>query len=148
VYDRAAIMEHPDLLEEGFWEPSFHRRFRAAGRRLMLDPNLVVIHHGTVTARSFTRQRYLHGRAYGMERAERGSVPRNLLLLLLSPLIAPLLLARVVLRMARRPAYRRKLLTAFPWLVCFASAWAAGEATGYLATLGRRAAVVQPKGYA
>jgi len=148
VYDRAAIMEHSDLLEEGFWEPSFHRRFRAAGRKLMLDPDLVVIHHGTVTARSFTRQRYLHGRAYGTERAERGSVARNLFLLLLSPLVAPLLLARVVLRMAKRPAYRGKVLPAFPWLVRFATAWAAGEAAGYLATLGRRGAVVRSKGYA
>jgi hypothetical protein len=148
VYDRAAIMEHPDLLEEGFWEPSFHRRFRAAGRKLMLDPNLVVIHHGTVSARSFTRQRYLHGRAYGTERAERGSAARNLILLLLSPLVAPLLLTRVLLRMAKRPAYRGKLLPAFPWLVRFATAWAAGEAAGYVTALSRRGAVVQSKEYA
>ena len=138
VYDRAAIMEHPDLLHQGFWEPSFHRRFRAAGRLLMLDPDLVVIHHGTVSSGSFARQRYLHGRAYGIERAERGRAARNLMLLISSPLVTPLLLARIVSRIARRPAYRAKLLPAFPWLVRFTFAWAAGEAGGYFATLRRR----------
>ena len=64
IYDRAAIVEHPDLLAEGFWEPSFHRRFRTAGRKLSIDPALVVVHHGTVSGGSFAHQRYLHGRAY------------------------------------------------------------------------------------
>ncbi|MEO6435635.1 MAG: hypothetical protein ABIP55_07720, partial [Tepidisphaeraceae bacterium] len=139
VYDRAAIMEHPDLLRDGFWEPSFHRRFHAAGRKLMLDPDLVVIHHGTILAQSFARQRYLHGRAYGIERASRGSLARNLFLLVSSPLVTPLLLARIVSRIAQRPAYRSKLLPVFPWLVRFTRAWASGEAGGYLSTLRTRA---------
>jgi hypothetical protein len=135
VYDRAAILEHPDLLRQGFWEPSFHRRFRAAGKRLALDPNLVIVHHGTVSGRSFARQRHLHGRAYGIERAERASFARNLLLLLSSALVPPLLLARIVARIVRRPHYRARLFTAFPWLVRFTFAWATGEAGGYASTL-------------
>jgi hypothetical protein len=135
VYDRAAILEHPDLLRQGFWEPSFHRRFRAAGKRLALDPNLVVVHHGTVSGRSFARQRHLHGRAYGIERAGQASVVRNLLLLLSSPLVPPLLLARILARIVRRPRYRARLFTAFPWLVRFTFAWATGEAGGYASTL-------------
>ncbi|MEO8454766.1 MAG: hypothetical protein ABI454_06375 [Sphingomicrobium sp.] len=135
VYDRAAILEHPDLLRLGFWEPSFHRRFRAAGKKLALDPKLLVVHHGTVSGRSFARQRYLHGRAYGIERAERASFVRNLLLLLSSPLVPPLLLLRIVDRIIRRPRYRAMLFTAFPWLVRFTFAWAAGEAAGYASTL-------------
>ena len=135
VYDRAAILEHAGLLHEGFWEPSFHRRFRAAGRRLALDPDLVVVHHGTVSAQNFAFQRYLHGRAYGIERAERASFGRNLLLLMSSPLVAPLLLARIVSRIARRPRYRGRLLKAAPWLVRFTFAWAKGESFGYASTL-------------
>jgi hypothetical protein len=135
VYDRAAILEHPDLLQEGFWEPSFHRRFRAAGRKLALQSDLVVVHHGTVSAHDFAHQRYFHGRAYGIERAERGSFPRNLFLLLSSPLVAPLLLARIVARIARRPHYRAKILSASPWLLRFTFAWAMGEAGGYASTL-------------
>ena len=104
----------------------------------MLDPDLVVIHHGTVSGSSFARQRYLHGRTYGIERAGRGSAARNLMLLISSPLVTPLLLARIVSRIAKRPAYRAKLLPAFPWLVRFTFAWAAGEAGGYFAALRRR----------
>ena len=138
VYDRDAIMQHSDLLDEGFWEPSFHRRFRAAGRKLSIDPTMIVVHHGTVSAENFAHQRYLHGRAYGMERAERGGPARNLLLLLSSPLVPPLLLARIVSRIAKKPAYRSKLLVAFPWLLRFTLAWAGGEAGGYVSTLARQ----------
>ena len=138
VYDRLEILKHPDLLKEGFWEPSFHRRFQADGRKLSLDPEMIVVHQGTVSAESFAQQRYLHGRAYGIERAERGSVMRNLLLLASSPLVPPLLLARIVSRIARKPAYRSKLVTSFPWLVRFTLAWARGEAGGYASTLGGR----------
>ena len=151
VYDRAAIMEHRDLLEAGFWEPSFHRRFRAAGRKLMLDPELVVVHHGTVSARSFARQRYLHGCAYGVERAERATLAHNLLLLFSSPLITPLLLARVVSKIVKRPKYRAKIVPAFPSLVRFTLAWASGEASGYLATLRKKrrdGVSMQSKGHA
>jgi hypothetical protein len=135
VYDRAAILEHADLLREGFWEPSFHRRFRNAGKKLALDPDLVVVHHGTVSAQNFARQRYLHGRAYGIERAERAGFTRNLLLLLSSPLVPALLLGRIFIRIARRPRYRGRLLVAMPWLVRFTFAWAIGEASGYASTL-------------
>ena len=135
IYDRAAILEHPDLLRGGFWEPSFHRRFRAAGRKLALDPGMIVVHHGTVPARSFARQRYLHGRTYGIERAERAGFARNLILLLSSPLVTPLLLSRIVGRIASRPRYRAKLIPALPWLLRFTFAWALGEAGGYAMTL-------------
>jgi hypothetical protein len=135
VYDRAAILEHADLLREGFWEPSFHRRFRNAGKKLALDLDLVVVHHGTVSAQNFARQRYLHGRAYGIERAERAGFTRNLLLLLSSPLVPALLLGRIFIRIARRPRYRGRLLVAMPWLVRFTFAWAIGEACGYASTL-------------
>ncbi len=135
VYDRAAILEHADLLREGFWEPSFHRRFRNAGKKLALDPDLVVVHHGTASAQDFARQRYLHGRAYGIERAERAGFTRNLLLLLSSPLVPALLLGRIFIRIARRPRYRGRLLVAMPWLVRFTFAWAIGEACGYASTL-------------
>jgi len=138
IYDRAAIMEDPDLLDEGFWEPSFHRLFRAAGRKLSIDPELLVVHHGTVGAASFARQRHLHGISYGTERAERSSAGRNLAFLLASPLVPFVLLGRIVSRIAKNPNYRSKLLPAFPWLAWFTLAWAAGEARGYASTLVKR----------
>lgn len=144
VYDRAAILEHADLLRGGFWEPSFHRRFRNAGKKLALDPDLVVVHHGTVSARSFARQRHLHGRAYGIERAQRAGLAPNVLLLLSSPVVPAVLLGRIVARIAGRPRYRAKLLVALPWLVRFTFAWAMGEARGYASTLFARRTAAAP----
>lgn len=138
IYDRAAVLEHQDLLKEGFWEPSFHRRFRAAGRALSIDPDMLVVHHGTVSARGFAHQRFLHGMSYGTERAERGSRGRNLMLLLSSPLVPPLLLGRIVSRIGKKPQYRGKLLPALPWLIWFTLAWSAGETRGYASTLATR----------
>ena len=138
IYDRAAILEHEELLEQGFWEPSFHRRFRASGKKLSLDPELRVVYHGTVSARSFADQRYSHGRAYGVERGKRASLGRNLLLIMSSPLVAPLLLVRIIARIRRLPHYRAQLARALPWLVRFTAAWASGEAAGYAIALIRR----------
>lgn len=138
IYRRTAIVAHSDLLAHGFWEPSFHRRFRAEGLKLCLNPSLVLVHRGTLTPQSFARQRRLHGRAYGIERAERSGLATNMVLLLTSPLVTPVLLARVVRRISRQPQYRTKLLRAFPWLLRFTFSWAAGETSGYAAVLARR----------
>lgn len=150
IYDRAAILAHPDLLAQGFWEPSFHRRFHVDGRNLALDPGLVVVHHGTVSVRNFARQRHLHGRVYGIERAQRSGLGRNLLLLLSSPLVPPLLLARIVARVARRPRFRGKLFPSLPWLLRFTFAWGSGEAIGYASMLRQRMGAgrpMQPEGH-
>jgi len=137
VYDRAAILACPDLLAEGFWEPSFHRRFHDAGRMLLLDPAIVVTHHGLVTASDFAAQRMAHGHEYGAERGGRASRMTALGLLLRSPLVPLLILARIVRREMARREYRRHLLPSLPWLLAFAVAWSAGEASGYAAALAK-----------
>ena len=139
VYDRDAIVAHPDLLADGFWEPSFHRRFRASGRKLVLDPGLVVIHHGLVSARDFTLQRHAHGRAFGIERGGRIGRAATTGLMLCSPILPALMLVRIISRVFAMPTYRTQLLRALPWLIWFTLAWVSGEALGYAASLVRSA---------
>lgn len=141
VYDRDACLAQDDLMADGFWEPSFHRRFREAGRAVALDPALLVVHHGLVPSASFAEQRRAHGFAYGLERGQRAGKGRALVLLAMSPLVLPLILMRISRRVGDRPHYKAKLLPSLPWLIRFAFAWASGEALGYLAALtGRKAA--------
>jgi hypothetical protein len=135
VYDRDAILACPDLLAEGFWEPSFHRRFHEGGRSMLLDPGIVVTHHGLVAPGHFTAQRLAHGYEFGLERGSRASTLGLIGLLLCSPLVPLLILLRIVRRVAVRAAYRRHLLSSLPWLLAFALAWSAGEARGYVAAL-------------
>lgn len=135
VYRRSAILAHPDLLELGFWEPSFHRRFHAAGLRLGMDPALRSDYVGQERGATFCRRRFQHGRAFGLARGSH--LPRSILTayLLASPLLPFLLLARIGTWSFRRPRYPRAFVIALPWLVAFCVAWSLGEGFGYLDSL-------------
>ena len=135
LYRRSDLLRHPDLLQRGFWEPSFHHRFRAEGLRLVLDPGLRVIHRNRYTARQYMRQRLAHGREFGLTRASDSSFPRRLLLVLLAPGIFPLVLTRIARRAFGKPALRKQFAATWFWLLLFLTAWVAGEVSGYLASL-------------
>jgi hypothetical protein len=133
IYRRKNILEHPDLLKKGFWEPSFHARFRDAGMMLEFDPELRVVHRNRYTTRQFFSQRLAHGRAFGLARAEQLSTGKRILLIALSPLLPIVFMAKIVTGVLRRGGYTSRLLLAFPWLLVFLLGWGLGEAKGYLA---------------
>ena len=134
VYDRDAILQHPDLLQIGFWEPSFHARFRQAGQSLLLQPELRVVHRNRYSSWQFFQQRLAHGCEFGLARAREISAARRAVLIVLSPLLPGLFLLKIVRSVMQQRRYRSKLLTATPWLLFFLLAWGLGEARGYLAS--------------
>ena len=133
LYRREDILQNSDLLEDGFWEPSFHRRFHRTGLSLMLDPGLRVIHKNCYTTRQFFQQRLAHGKEFGMDRCEGISEGKRRLMLLLSPLIPFVFLSKICLRVLKRRKYFGKFLMSLPWLMIFLTAWGVGEANGYRA---------------
>lgn len=135
VYRTASIRMHGDLLEKGFWEPSFHRRFAAQGLSLLFDPSLLVAYNGREAPLAFTGQRFSHGREYGSSRANDAPFIRRLGWVCASPLIAPLIFARVIARACAYPRLRRILPSAVLWLMLFTVAWSLGEARGYVDAL-------------
>lgn len=135
IYRRAEILEHHDLLKEGFWEPSFHRRFLQQRLRLQLDPGLSVTYRGAEPAKAFPAHRHLHGRAYGRWRADQASTLMQIAMVLASPLIPIVLMLRILRRAWSHLQFRASLPSAFPWLLWFVLAWSAGEAGGYLAAM-------------
>ena len=56
LYRRRDILAQADLLAGGFWEPSFHARFRAAGQTLRIDPSLHMWHRNRYSPGQFFRQ--------------------------------------------------------------------------------------------
>jgi hypothetical protein len=138
VYQRADLLRHKDLLQGGFWEPSFHSRFRAEGIRLELDPRLRVIHRNCYSTRQFIAQRLAHGREFGLTRARQWPWPQRALLVLLAPGAFPILLGRILLNVWGKPQLLSQLTTGSFWLTIFALAWVAGEASGYCISLGDR----------
>jgi len=135
LYRRSDLLRHRDLLQRGFWEPSFHDRFRAEGLHLALDPSLRVVHRNRYSARQYMGQRRAHGREFGLTRASTRSLPKRLLLVLFAPGIFPMVLGRIVRLALGKPALRKQLAAAWFWLPLFLLAWTAGEASGYLASL-------------
>ncbi len=135
LYRRSDLLRHRDLLQRGFWEPSFHDQFRAEGLHLALDPSLRVVHRNRYSARQYMGQRLAHGREFGLARASSRPLPQRLLLVLLAPGVFPLVLSRILRRALGKPALRKQLATAWFWLPVFLLAWVVGEASGYLASL-------------
>ena len=138
LYRRADILLHQELLKAGFWEPSFHARFRAAGLPLALDPRLRVIHQNRYRAGQFFHQRFAHGREFGLARA--AGLPRlkRVLLIILSPVLPLVFLRKIVVATSGQPHCRRQLPSAFPWLLFFLMGWGLGEARGYLESMVRK----------
>jgi len=140
VYRRSDLLRHKDVLQWGFWEPSFHSRFRDEGLRLTLDPTLQVIHHNRYSAPEFIAQRFTHGLEFGLARARTRSLRQKLLLLVLAPGIFPVLMNRIMRTSRQKPELRKQLKNAWIWLAVFTLVWAAGETSGYIASLRYRPA--------
>lgn len=132
IYRREDVLKHADLLKIGFWEPSFHARFRQADMTLRLEPELRVIHRNRYTSWQFFVQRLAHGKEFGLARARLISRSRRLLLILLSPLLPLLFLKRIISTVSIHGKFKPKLFTSSPWLLFFLLAWGLGEARGYL----------------
>jgi hypothetical protein len=132
IYRRAEIMEHPDLLAKGFWEPSFHRRFADKGLSLSIDPAIRVGYRGRELAGAFAHHRLQHGREYGESRSRETPLLQRVGYLLASPLVPFIIATRVTRRAFRSNVYARALPLASPWLLWFIASWSVGEFSGYL----------------
>ncbi len=138
AYRRPEILKYRELLQSGFWEPSFHARFRAAGLSLALEPRLRVIHHNRYRAWQFFGQRFAHGIQFGLARARDVPWVKRVALIAVSPLLPLVFLRKIVTAARRHPQSRSRLGQALPWLVFFLVAWGLGEASGYVKSIVRR----------
>jgi len=146
LYRRSDLLRHKDLLQCGFWEPSFHSRFQAEGIRLILDPRLRVMHRNRYSAREFIAQRFAHGQEFGLARARTQSFLRSLVLILLAPCIFAVLINRIASASRRKSELRKQLKGAWIWLGVFTLAWTAGETFGYVTGIRDRLAAPRLKG--
>jgi hypothetical protein len=135
VYHRDDILACGDLLPLGFWEPSYHARFRRAGRRMAMQPDLICTHKNNYTPAEFMAQRRRHGRVFGRMRGQRQPHIKRVIMLLLSPLSFFIFGAKLTYKITRTPALRSDLLRALLWLAVFLANWSWGECRGYADTI-------------
>ena len=135
-YDRAALGAIEDLLAEGRWETWLHPRLVEAGFSFWCEPAAVVHHVKDFGVVEFLSQRWHYSRSHaGMRNAELGW--RRIVYLGGSPLLVPLMYARIARNVWSRGRHRLRFLAATPLVLAYVTVWAAGEAVGYALGGGR-----------
>lgn len=131
IYRRDEILECADLLELGFWEPSYHERFRAKGLTMKLTPALQVVHRNRYSPSQFMRQRRRHGRAFGHARSVDASTLKRGLMLITSPLAFIVHALKRTFVAVRSSGLRSSYFASAPLFYLFMLNWNWGEAQGY-----------------
>ena len=141
VYRRSAILQHKDLLQSGFWEPSFHKRFRNEGLVLRFDPSLIVHHENQYGTQQFLRQRIDHGTAFGSDRAADMNLPKLLFMSLLSPAIPVVFFGKILRTVGEDSSYYLPTIKCMPLLFFFVCGWSLGESKAYILALSKKLAL-------
>ena len=143
-YDRDLLAGCRGVWEDGFYENEVHDALQAAGHRLHRAGGARVATHLNLPLREAAAHLFRGGRRFGRYRSGRSSPAMRALLPLLpvAALALPALLTARALRSVavRRPRELGATARALGYVVVLNSAWAAGEALGYLrAAAGPRA---------
>jgi hypothetical protein len=135
AYHQSIARRVTKLATGGGWENVIHDELFASGARFRLVPHARVRQNLSYSVGPFCRDRYEHGRDYARTRARGLPAMRRMVMAAATPVLPVVLASRVARAVDReeRPHFARAL----PATLTFLSAWAVGEAVGYL-TAGRR----------
>ena len=132
AYPRALLLEHRQLLDDGYWPMSLHPTLEAKGERFLSVPEMIVHHRGPFNFLYYLHQRFLFSRAFAGVRARKQSPARRLAYLVAAPLVPAMLIARITQAVfakgLRVPEYIRTL----PLIVPAVTVLVAGEWVGCL----------------
>lgn len=132
AYPRSVLIEHRDLLDEGYWPMTLHSTLLAKGHKFLSVPDMVVYHRGPFKFGYYLRQRYLFSRAYTGVRAQQRPISWRLIYLLAGPLVPAVLLARMARRVFSKRCRVGKFILALPLTVTALVVLVAGEWVGCL----------------
>jgi hypothetical protein len=129
AYDHAALRAVRNDATEPFWEVEAHARFRELGRTLMMHPGATAWFTDDTGLATMAARRFAHGRHSGAFRVRDG-IRTRWQMVLASPVVPFVLLARVARRVLRGRGHAVSFLTSLGAFFVLAFAWAAGEAIG------------------
>jgi glycosyltransferase involved in cell wall biosynthesis len=139
AYDRATLQ---DLGSLDSWEFFLHARLKERGVRFHCEPAMLVSHCKEFGFSYFLSQRYHYSRSFAGMRLREAPWWKRLGYALATPLLPPVVFARIVSAVAPR-GHSTKLLQSAPVLAVFLASWAWGEAVGALAGPGDSLARVE-----
>ncbi|MEO5824780.1 MAG: hypothetical protein ABIR59_02750 [Gemmatimonadales bacterium] len=131
MYDRRAIMAHPDLLRDGFWEVEFHRRWLASGLRLVQTGDPFVEYRGCTPLTTGIATRFRHGAEYGATMVHNHGQGR-LRHVFGAPVLPFVLAIRVIRKALRADISLGVILRGLVSLLGLTTAWSVGELFGAL----------------
>jgi glycosyltransferase involved in cell wall biosynthesis len=143
AYRRSVLLEHEQLLSDGYWEATLHPVLLGKGVKLLSVPAMVVRHRGPFDFGYYLRQRYWFSRAFAGARALRMPAVRRLGYLVAAPIIPFLLLGRMSARVWRKRCRRSRYALALPLLLPALAVYVAGEWAGYAAGPGNALSKVE-----
>src|SRR5829696_451375 len=133
-YKRAALEAIRPLWNDSYREIVVNGALVERGDGLVLDPDIVVLHHRADLGLSFAlRERFIWGRSYAVTRSMIVSDAKRYLYAALSLGLPVLLLARMAHTAWTRGRHFPAFLRALPNLLPLLMSWSAGEMIGYLA---------------
>lgn len=115
---------------QGLWENVAHDRLVADGRRFAFRTDAPAYQNKRYRFGAFCADRFSHGKDYGRRRLVDEGAHRRWMYLLATPVLPALLTVRVA--QCASPRNRGAFVRALPFTVAFLTAWAIGEAAGYL----------------
>ena len=132
AYPRRLLLEHVDLLDDGYWPMTLHPMLLARGCKLLSVPEMVVYHRGPFDFVYYLHQRFLFSRAFAGVRARNQSAVRRLAYLVGAPLIPLLLLGRMTRTVVRKRCRVGTFVRSLPLTVPAVIVLVAGEWVGCL----------------
>ena len=130
AYSRSVAGDAAVWASAGDWEGVIHHRLAARGARFALVSDAMVDQNLHYQFGSFCVDRFEHASGYAKVRSEGWGTGKRLVMACATPLLPPFMTWR-----AWRNAGRPNLggfLKALPFTLAFFTAWATGEASGYL----------------
>lgn len=131
AYSREKLINHLDVLSEGYWEVVLHPVLEGDGDFRAI-PNMRVHHSGPFDYKYYMEQRYLLSRVWGGSQRRKVSPIKRLAYLIIAPILPLLLLFRMTSRVLQSNQLLGKFLLSLPLLIPVTFAYVWGEWLGYL----------------
>jgi hypothetical protein len=134
AYKRPALEQTHAIWRERYHEPLVHWALTQAGLTLFLSPDLAVVQiRDGLTLRRLIAERFAWGRLFGRIRSQHASLGRRLWWLAAAPVVPVVLFGRFLRDRLRKREPAAAIAAVGPAVALLLSAWAIGEAAGYLA---------------
>lgn len=129
AYLKSALPRGSWSRNDGFWERDVNRSIVDENGKITWCPTAIAEFSRSFTFASICRQRFEHGRKFGLDRVDRNSESR-LRVAGAAPFVPFVLIARIARRVIHGSMYRTRFLLGLPLILALATCWAAGEAVG------------------